>query len=126
MSPGTNSFAGITLMFPSLMTFAAWSLNFCSASNDFSAFDSCATPIIAFTITTINIIIVSVNPSPCDTPTIPDTIAAIISTIIEKSLNWSKNLCIILFFFVAFSSLYPYFSRLSLTCFSVSPFPWSG
>ena len=42
---------------------------------------------IAFTITTIRIIIVSVIPSPSDTPTTPDTIAAIISTIIEKSLN---------------------------------------
>ena len=47
--------------------------------------------IIAFTITTINIIIVSVIPFPSAIPTAPDTIAAIIKTIIEKSLNCSKN-----------------------------------
>ena len=40
-----------------------------------TAFDSCATPIIAFNITTIKIIIVSVIPSPSDIPTIPDTIS---------------------------------------------------
>ena len=45
----------------------------------------------AFNITTINIIIVSVIPSPSDIPTIPDTIAATINTIIVKSLNCSKN-----------------------------------
>ena len=64
----------------------------------------------------------SVNPSPCDTPTIPDTIAAIIKTIIEKSLNWSKNLCSKVFFFAACNSLYPYFSCFSLTCSSDKPF----
>ena len=39
---------------------------------------SWATPIIAFTTTTTNIIIVSVNPSPCATPTTPEIIAEII------------------------------------------------
>ena len=91
ISPGTNNLEAITSIFPFRITLDAWSLNFCKASNDFSAFDSCATPIIAFKMTTIKIIIVSVIPSPSDTPTTPDTIAATINTKIVKSLNCSKN-----------------------------------
>ena len=87
ISPNTNSLAGITVTSPFLITLEAWSVNFCNASNDFSALDSWLTPMIAFTITTIKIIIVSVIPSPSAIPTAPDTIAAIINTIIEKSLN---------------------------------------
>ena len=122
MSPGTSSFDGTTSIFSFLITFDAWSLSFCNASKDFSALLSCATPIIAFTITTIKIIIVSVIPSPCNTPTIPETIAAIINTIIEKSLNCSKNLWIIDFFAICCNSLKPYFSCLSSAFSLLSPF----
>ena len=122
MSPGTSSFDGTTSIFSFLITFDAWSLSFCNASKDFSALLSCATPIIAFTITTIKMIIVSVIPSPCATPTIPDTIAAIINTIIEKSLNCSKNLWNIDFLATCCNSLYPYFCCFSSTFSLLSPF----
>ena len=122
MSPGTNSFAGTTVTSPFLITFDAWSVSFCNASNDFSAFASCDTPIIAFTNTTNKIITVSVIPSPSATPTTPDTIAAIINTIIEKSLNCSKNFLNKLFFFCAFNSFSPYFSCLDFTSSVFKPF----
>ena len=64
ISPGTKSFEGTTSTFPLRITFATWELNFWSASNDFSALLSWATPIIALTITTIKIIMESVIPSP--------------------------------------------------------------
>ena len=117
--------AGITVTSPFLITFDAWSVNFCKASNDFSAFVSCDTPIIALTITTIKITIVSVIPSPCAIPTTPDTIAAMISIIIEKSLNWSINLWIKVFFFLAFNWFKPYFSLLFSTSSFSSPFSLS-
>ena len=94
--------------FPSLITLALCPLNFFKASKDFSALFSCITPITAFAIITIIIIIVSVKPSPFVYPTIPDIIAAIINTIIIKSLNCSKNLIIRLFFFFPSNSFKPY------------------
>ena len=66
-------------------------------------------------------IIESVMPSPLMCPTIPETTAAIIKTIIIKSLNCSKNFTNKLFFFCAFNSLYPYFSRAFVTCSVVRP-----
>ena len=105
ISPGTNSLDWTTSNFPFLITFATWLLIFCKASKDFSALFSWATPIIALTTTTIIIIMVSVIPSPSLTPIIPETIAAIIKTIIIKSLNCSKNFWNKFFFFFAFNSL---------------------
>ena len=123
MSPGTSSLDGTTSNFPFLMTFATWLLSFCNASNDFSALFSCITPIIAFTITTINIITVSVIPEiPSSiTPTTPEIIAEIISTIIIKSLNCSRNFTIRLFFFFASNSFMPYFFLLASTSACVIP-----
>ena len=107
---------------PLRITFATCELNFCKASKDFSALLSCATPIIAFIITTISIIIESVMPSFSIYPIIPDTNAAIIKIIIMKSLNCSKNFISSVFFFLAFNSLIPYFFLLSSTPSKFNPF----
>ena len=121
ISPGTNSADWTTTNFPFLITLATWLLIFWSASKDFSALFSWATPIIAFTTTTIKIIIESVNPSPSLTPTIPETTAAIIRIIIIKSLNCSMNFSIRVFFLLAFNSFVPYFSLLAITSASERP-----
>ena len=122
ISPGTNSFAGITFILPFLITLLTCALNFCKASNDFSALFSCITPITAFKTTTIRIIMESVIPSPSIYPTTPEIIAAIINTIIIKSLNCSKNFTNVLFFFLACNSFVPYFALFSLTFLLVRPF----
>ena len=87
ISPGTKSFVGTVSTFPFLTTFVTYPLIFFNASNEDSALLSCTTPITALTTTISNIIIESVTPSPSRYPTTPETNAAIINTIIIKSLN---------------------------------------
>ena len=88
------------IIFPFLFTFATGADIFFSASNDFSAFASCTTPIIAFKTTIVIIIIESIySPVPCIFATTAEIIAAIIKIIIIKSLNCFKNLTKTLSFF---------------------------
>ena len=66
-------------------------------------------------------IIESVIPSPCIYPTAPEITAAIISTIIIKSLNCSKNFINKGVFLADFSSFKPYSAFLLFTSSSKSP-----
>ena len=68
--------------------------------------------------------IVSVMPSPSATPTNPETMAAIIKMIIEKSLNWSINRISNDFFFFSFNWFKPYFSLLFATSSCDKPVSW--
>ena len=102
LSPGTNSCAGITLIFPSRITVALGAAILRNASTAFSARYSCTKPMMALMITISKIIIVSVT-----SPMMPDITAAAINTIIIKSWNCFRNFNHIGFFFSRTSSLGP-------------------
>ncbi len=65
---------------------------------------------------------VSATPSPSAIPTAPDTMAAMINMIMEKSLNWSANLWNSVFFLAVFNWFSPYFSCLFFTSSLSNPF----
>ena len=91
MSPTTSSRDSMTLITPSLITLQWGADIFSSASSDFSALDSWSMPIIALATSITSMIRASVTPSPLMYPVTPDMIAATMSTIIMKLLNWLMN-----------------------------------
>ena len=116
-SPIVTSLDGIWIIFPSLATFASGADNCFKLLSDCSAFTVCTVPSIAFIVITTKITI-ALSAS----PKIPEITADMINMITRKSLNCSRNICMVLFFFPSTSSLKPYFSWFSLACFVVSIF----
>ena len=121
-SPGTSSFAGISICLPPLFTIAWGLVSFFNASIAFLAFPSCTTPTNAFTVITATIIMAS-----SISPKNKDMAVATKRMKINGSFNCSKNKAIFVFSFFSFSRFSPYcFSRPSasprLNPFSVSHF----
>ncbi|KKR95889.1 MAG: hypothetical protein UU48_C0040G0003 [Candidatus Uhrbacteria bacterium GW2011_GWF2_41_16] len=102
-SPGTTSFDEIEIMLPSRITAAVGEAIIFNASIAFSALYSWINPITAFMITITTMAIVSTA-----SPITPEIIAAMISIMIMKSMNWAISIPRGPFFFASFNSLGPY------------------
>ncbi len=102
ISPGTSSNAATLVTFPSRRTVAALAAIFLRASIAFSALYSWTKPIMA-----LIIMIAMITKVSAGSPIIPAIMAAPIRTRIMKSLNWSRSMRKIVFFFFSSSSFLP-------------------
>ena len=114
-SPTVISAEGIFTNCPFRSTLASGADIFFRLSRDCSALTVCTVPKTALSVITIKI-----TAALSKSPSIPETIAAMIRITTRKSLNCSKKICATDFFFPSASALGPYRSRFAATCSSVS------
>ena len=115
-SPGTSSFAGTLISFPSRITFATGADNSFSALRDFSAFFCWITPMTALSITINKMTAESIT-----SPKKAEMAAAASSTKIITSVICSKNNLPTLLGFLCLNSLSPCFCVALRTCSAERP-----
>ena len=116
-SPIVTSCEGIVTFCPSLNTFTKGEESAFKLSRDCSALTCCIVPNIAFNVITTNITI-ALSASAKNNESSPATI----NIITRKSLNCSKNMTNVFFFFDSCNTFLPYLCNLCCACCCVNPF----